>query len=113
MTAVQRHMVDKSHCKIASEEGVDMDDISDFYDFTSTYEDRDEVELDEDGNIVDEELETAPTGELVLPDGRILGHRSFRRYYKQYYRQAAPNNCSERRVTTPFWEIWHRSIANC
>lgn len=91
MTAVQRHMVDKSHCKIAYEEGVDMDDISDFYDFTSTYADREEVELDEDGNVVDEELETAPTGELVLPDGRILGHRSFRRYYKQYYRQTAPN----------------------
>lgn len=91
MTAVQRHMVDKSHCKIAYEEGVDMDDISDFYDFTATYEDRDDVEVDEDGNVVDEELETAPTGELILPDGRILGHRSFRRYYKQYYRQVAPN----------------------
>lgn len=91
MTAVQRHMVDKSHCKIAYEEGVDMDDVSDFYDFTATYEDRDDVEVDEDGNVVDEELETAPTGELILPDGRILGHRSFRRYYKQYYRQVAPN----------------------
>lgn len=81
-TAVQRHMVDKAHCKIAYEDGVDMDDIGDFYDFTATYADRENIQVDEDGNILDEELEIAATGELVLPDGRLLGHRQFRRYYK-------------------------------
>jgi pre-60S factor REI1 len=28
-------------------------------------------------------LDVTPLGELVFPDGRIVGHRSLRRYYKQ------------------------------
>ena len=28
-------------------------------------------------------LDVTPLGELIFPDGRIVGHRSFRRYYKQ------------------------------
>lgn len=44
-TAVQRHMVDKAHCKIAYEDGVDMDDIGDFYDFTATYADRENIQV--------------------------------------------------------------------
>jgi pre-60S factor REI1 len=88
--ACQRHMIDKSHCKIAYEEGIDMDDISDFYDFTSSYEGR-EVQYDEEGNVIDEELQISATGELVLPDGRCLGNRIFRRYYKQKFRPAEAN----------------------
>ncbi|CAE7433142.1 Znf622 [Symbiodinium microadriaticum] len=87
---LQNHMQSKSHCKIAYEEGVDLDEFEDFYDFSSSYgegngtrggagEDGDE-ELDDDDC-----LEIADTGELLLADGRRLGHRAFRRYYKQRY----------------------------
>jgi pre-60S factor REI1 len=34
----QNHMKDSSHCKIAFEEGVDLDEYEDFYDYTSSYE---------------------------------------------------------------------------
>lgn len=76
----QNHMISKSHCKIAYEEGVDADEFEDFYDFSSTFEDCDSDE--EEGA----EMEISNTGELILPDGRTLGHRQFRVYYKQHYR---------------------------
>lgn len=87
--ACQHHMIGKSHCKLTYEDDVDMDEYEDFYDFSSTYEDidDDEIELDENGEIIPDEAEISHTGELVLPDGRILGHRDYRIYYKQRYRQ--------------------------
>lgn len=39
LEAVRKHMVDKSHCKIAYESGDDRLEISDYYDFTSSYPD--------------------------------------------------------------------------
>lgn len=77
--AVQNHMVSKSHCKIAYETEIDESELCDFYDFSSTYED---AASDEE----DETMEVTHTGELKLPDGKVLGHRQFRVYYKQYYR---------------------------
>jgi C2H2 type zinc-finger (2 copies) len=77
----QNHMKSKSHCKIAFEEGVDMDEYEDFYDYTSSYDDMPE---DEEGN--PKTVEISPIGELVLLDGRIAGHRDFRIYYKQRFR---------------------------
>jgi pre-60S factor REI1 len=83
--ATQHHMISKSHCKIAYDESSgDVDELEDFYDFSSTYEDIEE-EIDENGEVIEEEAHPAATGELVLPGGKILGHRMFRRYYKQYY----------------------------
>lgn len=89
---LQNHMQSKSHCKIAYEEGVDMDEFEDFYDFSSSYgetgangggdDDKDEELDEEDG------LEITSTGELLLTDGRRIGHRAFRRYYKQRYTAA-------------------------
>jgi len=81
----QNHMKSKSHCKIAYEEGVDLDELEDFYDFTSSYDDLD-VELDENGEVIDNEARVVSTGELVLSDGRILGHRDYKIYYKQNHR---------------------------
>lgn len=83
----QHHMLSKSHCKIAYDDNEDdeTDEYEDFYDFSATYEDVDEVELDENGEVIQDEAHVATTGELILPDGKILGHRMFRRYYKQYY----------------------------
>jgi pre-60S factor REI1 len=83
--ATQHHMISKSHCKIAYDESTgDVDELEDFYDFSSTYEDIEE-EIDENGEVIEEEAHPGATGELVLPGGKILGHRMFRRYYKQYY----------------------------
>ena len=76
----QNHMKSKSHCKVKYEEDVDMEEFEDFYDFTSTYDGISEE--DEDRRIEINEV----TNELILLDGRTLGHRAFRQYYKQRYR---------------------------
>ncbi|KAG6878522.1 hypothetical protein C0993_004420 [Termitomyces sp. T159_Od127] len=39
LEAVRKHMIDKSHCKIAYDSADDRLEISDFYDFTSSYPD--------------------------------------------------------------------------
>lgn len=80
--ACQSHMKAKSHCKIAYAEGVDMDEFEDFYDFTASYEG---LPLDENGDPIETVAQISPIGELILPDGRIAGHRAFKQYYKQYF----------------------------
>jgi pre-60S factor REI1 len=42
LDAVRKHMIDKSHCKIAYDTERDMLEISDYYDFSSSYPDADE-----------------------------------------------------------------------
>ncbi|KAI0256208.1 C2H2 type zinc-finger-domain-containing protein [Lactifluus subvellereus] len=42
LDAVRKHMVDKSHCKIAYDTENDMLEISDYYDFSSSYPDAEE-----------------------------------------------------------------------
>lgn len=85
--ATMNHMVDKSHCKLAYTEDVDLEEYEDFYDFSASHEGEDEdVELDEDGNIIETKMEISNIGELILPSGRTVGHRDFRLYYKQYHR---------------------------
>jgi pre-60S factor REI1 len=44
LDAVRKHMVDKSHCKIAYDTENDMLEISDYYDFSSSYPDAEERE---------------------------------------------------------------------
>ena len=82
----QNHMISKSHCKIAYEEDIDLDEYEDFYDFTSTYDGVEGVEEDEDGNVVTRTLEVSHLGELILLDGRTVGHRDLNTYYKQHYK---------------------------
>jgi len=84
--ACQNHMISTSHCKLKYAEGVDLEEFEDFYDFSSTYENTDDIELDDNGEVRRDELSYASTGELQLADGRLLGHRQFRLYYKQHYR---------------------------
>jgi pre-60S factor REI1 len=76
----QMHMLSKSHCKLAYEEGIDLDEYEDFYDFT---EDNQDLPLDEDGNPMERVAQVTTTGELVLPSGNIAGHRAYKVYYKQ------------------------------
>ena len=76
-------------------EGEEDDDDSSWEDITDDEAaiegDNDEEEEDEDEELYagfEDEAERmgfsiTPLGELVFPDGRIVGHRSLRRYYKQ------------------------------
>jgi hypothetical protein len=80
--ACHRHMIDKSHCKLAYEEGVDYDEYEDFYDFDLIEEYRN-LPRDENGDIVEKVAYTNEIGELVLPSGKVLGHRQYKVYYKQ------------------------------
>ena len=122
--AVRKHMVDKSHCKIAYDLEDDRLEISDYYDFTSSYQDvspttkssnqpdEEDAEswedMDEDGEQVDEaeasSEEDLPENELsygdsiyelVLPSGSRIGHRTMRRYYAQSFPGAPRGNKPE------------------
>ncbi|KAF0528296.1 C2H2 type zinc-finger-domain-containing protein [Gigaspora margarita] len=102
--AVRQHMMDKGHCKIAYERDEDIMEVSDFYDFTSSYpveegseeweniddewEDIEEDNDDEndDVKILRGDLLNDDDIELILPSGARIGHRSLRRYYKQNLR---------------------------
>ncbi|PIK33911.1 putative zinc finger protein [Apostichopus japonicus] len=89
--AVQRHMRDKGHCKLQCE-GDATYEYSDFYDFRSSYPDREDAEEDKDGEVDDgddseDEIEIVSLNqdgyELVLPSGARIGHRELMRYYNQ------------------------------
>lgn len=74
--AVQKHMLDKGHCKMFHE-GEVLLEYSDFYDYSTSYPEggnaNEEVEL----NVIND------SGfELVLPSGSTIGHRSLNRYYR-------------------------------
>lgn len=98
MTAVRQHMLAKRHCKIPYESEDERLEISEFYDFTSSYanfnsnttpdneDDWEDVGSDEAGSD-DEDLPQEYLYndgiELHLPTGIKVGHRSLQRYYKQ------------------------------
>ncbi|CAH0522740.1 unnamed protein product [Peronospora belbahrii] len=110
---VQKHMTSLCHCKLRYADE-DVDELLEFYNFESQYATskeskiaaEDEVEwetdseasIDSDEEVVDEQIEeegdddndentigVSETGELVLANGRRLGRREFRRYYKQHF----------------------------
>ena len=107
---VQTHMRDKGHCMVAFTTEEEMVEVGQFYDFRSTYSDdeEDDTDMAEDGWASDSdqslqsndlknavEVEDRPgkrsqpraayedENELHLPNGRVLGHRSLRKYYRQ------------------------------
>jgi pre-60S factor REI1 len=108
---VQKHMTSLSHCKLRYEDE-DMEELLEYYDFSAQYASRknkssaeEEVEwetdseasVDSDEEVIEEGEEddddgddntmaVSETGELVLSNGRRLGRREFRRYYKQHFR---------------------------
>ena len=97
--AVQKHMTDKGHCKIFYE-GDDILEFSDFYDFTSSYPD---AEVGNDAGSSETEVSahegalsvSENTGELCLPSGAKVGHRSLRHYYKQ---QLQPDQVKQNQI---------------
>ncbi|KAI0226675.1 C2H2-type domain-containing protein [Lamellibrachia satsuma] len=93
--AVQRHMIDKGHCKMLHE-GDALLEYSDFYDYRSSYPDYHAGgdgattagnEGVEEGDGVAEEVDLDVLNDvgyqLVLPSGATVGHRSLLRYYRQ------------------------------
>ncbi|CAG7973450.1 unnamed protein product [Penicillium salamii] len=107
--AIQTHMRDKSHCRIAFETEDEQVEIGQYYDFRSTYDDEDgsspesggvkvngngedqgwETESSADSDEEDLENYRGPSGayeddfELHLPSGKSVGHRSLAKYYRQ------------------------------
>ncbi|KAI5970472.1 REI1 [Candida margitis] len=101
--AAREHMQTKRHMRIPYETEDEKLEISNFYDFSSTYDDDNAdvvVEGEEDGDWEDvsgdeeedSEDELPPSerdailqdgNELILPSGAIVGHRSNARYYRQ------------------------------
>lgn len=99
--AVREHMLIKRHMRVPYETEDEKLEISEFYDFSSTYddvvtsasaneEDWEDVSEDEQSGSDEEELPISDDNsllhnghELVLPSGAIVGHRSLARYYRQ------------------------------
>ncbi|CCE78113.1 Piso0_000727 [Millerozyma farinosa CBS 7064] len=103
--AVREHMLTKRHMKIPYELEDEKLEISDFYDFSSSYKDDvkgdstsyndeewEDVSSDSEGENDDEDLNKNENDgstiyqaghELILPSGKALGHRSLARYYRQ------------------------------
>lgn len=85
--AVQQHMIDCGHCKLRYEDGEDLHEFEEFYDFSKSYAGMD-VEEDEDGDVRDwagsnYSLALNHLGELELPNGKVCGHRQYKVYYNQ------------------------------
>lgn len=78
---VQRHMVDKGHCKLLHEGDV-IFEYADFYDYTSSYPDAEDSDKNPEEVVNLEELDTDGFS-LTLPSGAIIGHRSLMNYYQQ------------------------------
>ncbi|KAJ1652909.1 pre-60S factor rei1 [Dispira simplex] len=99
--AVRRHMQDKGHCMIAYSDEVDILEISDYYDFSTSYPDHAQAKGAEDMEIdaasgpsdgrrqaraVDNNVAWGDSNlELVLPSGARVGHRDLRHYYRQRF----------------------------
>lgn len=98
LAAVREHMRSKRHIRIPYESDEEKFEISDFYDFTSSYdifsndqsdeEDWEDVpENEEDdaavSDVLDEEFIINLGDELVLPNGLSVGHRTSRRSRRQ------------------------------
>lgn len=74
--AVQKHMLDKGHCKLFHE-GEVLLEYSDFYDYSTSYPDGGDANEEVEQNVIND------LGfELVLPSGSTIGHRSLNRYYR-------------------------------
>ncbi|CAJ0627032.1 833_t:CDS:2 [Entrophospora sp. SA101] len=93
LEAVRKHMIDKGHTMIIYDQEDDIMEISDYYDFRSSYSD---LDIDDDNDDEDElpkrNMIYQDKMELVLPSGARIGHRSLARYYKQNLRNREGNN---------------------
>ncbi|TXT13459.1 hypothetical protein VHUM_00826 [Vanrija humicola] len=87
--AVRKHMIDKSHCKIAYDTDEDRVELSDYYNFGGADEsDWEDVEDETDGEPQNAGMPhlTADGLSLTLPSGRTIGHKALKVYYAQRHR---------------------------
>lgn len=90
--AVQDHMRAKGHCKVDFDD--DEHDLKQFYDFLG--------DGDENGEEREEEVTLVPNeDELRLPSGKILGHRSNNRQFRQHHitRSASASSSQQQLLT--------------
>eukprot|EP00043_Microstomoeca_roanoka_P007527 m.72438 g.72438 ORF g.72438 m.72438 type:complete len:500 (+) comp13858_c0_seq1:794-2293(+) len=94
LEAVRQHMADKGHKQVDySEEG--QLEICDYYDFSSTYPDNEQLTDEQRSASLDMVPVQDNSGaikmvaglELALPSGHNLGHRAMQRYYKQRFKK--------------------------
>jgi pre-60S factor REI1 len=72
LDAVRKHMIDKSHCKIAYSSEEDQLELGDYYDFTSSYPDAKQPADDDEGEWEDmdeEDEEVAEDAEVIDVEG--------------------------------------------
>lgn len=74
--AVQKHMLDKGHCRMYHE-GEVLLEYSDFYDYSTSYPEAGDANEEVELNVISD-----AGFELVLPSGAVIGHRSLNRYYR-------------------------------
>ena len=101
LEAVRGHMLKKRHMRIPYENELEKLEISDFYDFTSTYQmqvtsqdDEWEDVSENEENDADEDEKYISTQEsghyfqsetsLHIASGAVIGHRLLAKYYRQY-----------------------------
>lgn len=103
---IRSHMIDKGHCKIVFDEELDQ-----FYDFGAGSEDgaeqgtigedEEHVQADQTSPPQEHDFHLDSDHELHLPSGRVLGHRSLSRYYRQnLHSYPTPAERAERRAIT-------------
>ncbi|KAL7574064.1 hypothetical protein ACA910_015642 [Epithemia clementina (nom. ined.)] len=93
---------DKRNDEEEGEEEEEEDEWEDMSEEDKNDQEKNDEDMDDDDDDDDDEddvyggyqqevaafgLDVTPLGELIFPDGRIIGHRAFRRYYKQRTRQ--------------------------
>jgi pre-60S factor REI1 len=77
----------KRHCKLDFED--DEHQLKQFYDFSG--------DVDDDGEELEKEMTLVPDeDELRLPSGKILGHRSHARYFRQNLSESFSSASSSR-----------------
>ncbi|GAM22238.1 hypothetical protein SAMD00019534_054130 [Acytostelium subglobosum LB1] len=105
LEAVQRHMIDLSHCKMNFDTEATSDEYVEFYDFTNSYKDRANPD-DELSNTL-----TVTDSELVLPDGTVIGHRDYAVYYKQKFQAVqSKRQSSIARIINQYKTLgWHET----
>lgn len=95
--AAQKHMRDKSHCRMTREQGDWMEEYGEFYNFGDEEEgDEDEgweevsgdeaalVDLAQSAEVADSGADDVLVEDVgLVVNGKVVGHRSLRRYYKQ------------------------------
>ncbi|KAH3670791.1 hypothetical protein OGAPHI_001307 [Ogataea philodendri] len=100
--SVRQHMIAKGHCKIPYDTIDEKLEISEFYNFESSYGGEqaegaadDWEDISDDGNVdsneeeseLDDSEDLYTNGyQLQLPNGQVAGHRSLMRYYRQNLR---------------------------